>query len=130
MKRLLCAVSLLAYVTGCQSAVLPAASQARVRGSGQALSLDDVFALGSHLKISSASFGGWTGSGHDFLASEGSLESSRLVIVDASSGVVRALHDDARMEAALACLSGISADLAKSIPRRKSANRRHRTDLP
>ncbi len=128
MKRILWVCSFAASIAGCRSADLPvpetrAAQQPTVEARAPRLTLDKVFELSTKLKVSAASFGGWTGDGHEYLATEGQAESSRLVVVDAASAKARPFCDVAHMETALALLPGIKPELAKALAQRKTFDR-------
>ena len=79
------------------------------------MTLDKLFELSTKLRVSPASFGGWTGDGHEYLVTEGPPESSRLLVVDALSAKSRPFCDVASMEAALAGLPGIQPELAERL---------------
>ena len=93
----------------------PAGDQA---AAASPLSIDRVLELNDALRPSTSAFRGWSGSGHEYLASVGEGEQSQLNLVDALSGSSRAFHDRARMREALQTLAGIDAATAAELSRR------------
>ena len=122
MKGVAWIVPFAALVAACQSEsttqpVKPEHHSDSVHGA-HALTLEKLFELGSKLKLPNTAFGGWTGTGHDYFATEGIGEHASLVVVDAASGKSHPFHDVARMEAALAGVPGIDGAKAKELARK------------
>lgn len=84
------------------------------------MTLERVFELNSKSLLSPATFGGWAVGPGEYLATEGSADTSRLIVVNAESGVTRNFHDAAAMESALAGLPGMDAELAAALSRQTS----------
>jgi len=123
MKELVLAVAWAVLLGACNSEgkakqdrqAAPAASS---ESAAAALTLDKLFELSGSLKLPAEAFGGWTGSGHEHFASQGSGDATQLMVVDAASGKFRPFHDAARMESALASVPGVDAATAKSLAHR------------
>lgn len=82
--------------------------------------LDRIFELAPKLRVDAKAFGGFTGEGGSFFATETTPDGDQLVVVDPASGERRPFHDPERMQQALTRQAGLDAGKAQELARRSS----------
>lgn len=126
MKRFILILSLATLPWACRlPGAMPAPSESpsspppvAAAAVGSPLTIERVLEIYEATRPSDSAFGGWTGSGHEYLSSEGLGSARRLNAVDAATGQARPFHDRARMQAALASLPNLDVSKAQDLASR------------